>query len=152
MRFKRGGKPARRGWYWRWMSLEIHTVSSADEILPGNDTTKYVKLNIVTMIALALVLGGIFVVFLPSAGIVLFASALTSFLLHLFFMQVMYRAGRKICSAETEICKVTRKLLCRRCRIIEDTDDHVEMIAKAMLTAILCSVTVLVTMKVCGCL
>src|ERR1035437_641871 len=63
-----GGASVKGGFYWDTAELEVVTVDGKNGPLPGGPTQKYVKVPALLFIPLALVLGGLFVIFLPLIG------------------------------------------------------------------------------------
>lgn len=76
MKTLNGGIAARSGHYLHLGSWEIVPVSAGGGVLPGARRERYVRLPTVAVLALAPVLGGLFLMFLPVVGIVLTATAL----------------------------------------------------------------------------
>jgi hypothetical protein len=63
-----GGAIVKGGFYWNTAGREFVTVDGKEGPLPGDPTQRYVKVPTLLFIPLALVLGGLFVIFLPLIG------------------------------------------------------------------------------------
>ena len=63
-----GGATVKGGYYWNTAGREFVTVDGKNGTLPGDPTDKYVRVPTLLFIPLALVLGALFVVFLPFIG------------------------------------------------------------------------------------
>jgi hypothetical protein len=64
-----GGANVKGGFYWDTARREFVTVEGKNGMLPGGPTQKYVKVPGLLFVPLALVLGALFVVFLPLIGL-----------------------------------------------------------------------------------
>ena len=63
-----GGDTVEPGLYWNRQEWEIVTISRARGVLPGAPEVRYSRLPMVLMLALAPIMGGLFVMFLPLIG------------------------------------------------------------------------------------
>ena len=63
-----GAANVKGGFYWNTAGREFVTVDGKQGTLPGDPTQKYVKVPTLLFIPLGLVLGGLFVIFLPLIG------------------------------------------------------------------------------------
>ena len=63
-----GGTRVRAGFYWNVAGWTIETIGKEGDLLPGGAEHRYVKLPIVLVLALAPVMGGLYVMFLPCIG------------------------------------------------------------------------------------
>ena len=79
----RGGSRVKWGFYWNLAKWEIVTVPREGGVLPGAREHRYVRVPILLLLALAPVMGGLYVVFLPFIG----------------FAMVLSFAGRKTAGA-----------------------------------------------------
>lgn len=82
-----GGSRARTGFYWNVAGWTIETIDKERDVLPGGAEHRYVKLPVLLVLALAPVMGGLYVVFLPFIG----------------FAMVFALAGRKAMEALTSL-------------------------------------------------
>ena len=64
----RGEGQVKSGFYWNMKKWEIVTISGSGGVLPGTNAERYVKLPILLLMAVAPVLGLVYVVFLPFIG------------------------------------------------------------------------------------
>jgi len=64
----RGGNPAKDCFYWKKGEWEIVTVEKESGRLPGGAESEYIKAPILLLVLAALLLGGLFVIFLPFVG------------------------------------------------------------------------------------
>lgn len=63
-----GGRKARGGFYWNVRGWSIVTVPRGGGALPGDRDSHYLRLPVVVLLALAPVMGGLYVMFLPFIG------------------------------------------------------------------------------------
>jgi hypothetical protein len=63
-----GGETVKGGFYWRRAGWRMVTVEGETGSLPGDGAARYVRLPALLMVPLALVMGGLFVLFLPLIG------------------------------------------------------------------------------------
>jgi hypothetical protein len=67
-----GGQSVRAGFYWNPAEWEIVAVDGrSGGVLPGGSERRYFRVPVLLMLALAPVMGGLFVVFLPLIGFTL---------------------------------------------------------------------------------
>jgi hypothetical protein len=66
-----GGQSVAPGFYWNRGEWQVATVSGTNGYLPGNARDRYVRIPTAAMLALAPVMGGLLVVFLPFVGFAL---------------------------------------------------------------------------------
>lgn len=71
MRRYQTGDPVKAGFYFNLRDLEPTVVTKDGEPLPGDAGTRAVKVPLPVMLALAPVMGGLLVMFLPLVGFVL---------------------------------------------------------------------------------
>lgn len=69
MKLFRGGSRAAAGFYWRPLEWEIVSLRADGEPLPGATQERLYRLGPVATLLAAPLLGGLFVVFLPVAGV-----------------------------------------------------------------------------------
>jgi len=65
----RGGSRAAAGFYWRPLEWEILSLRADGETLPGATQERLYRLGPVATLLVAPLMGGLFVVFLPVAGV-----------------------------------------------------------------------------------
>lgn len=63
-----GGSRVGAGFYWNVAKWTIETIGKEGNVLPGGAEHRYVKLPVLLVLALAPVMGGLYVVFLPCIG------------------------------------------------------------------------------------
>jgi len=63
-----GGAQVKGGFYWHTAGHEFVTVDGKEGKLPGDPTQKYIKVPTLLFVPLALVMGALFVIFLPLIG------------------------------------------------------------------------------------
>lgn len=66
-----GGQNVKAGFYWNRKEWEIVTLSGEGGTLPGDPTHAFVKIPILLMLAVAPLMGALYVVFLPILGFAL---------------------------------------------------------------------------------
>ncbi len=66
-----GGAKVKAGFYWNRKEWEMVTISGEGGLLPGDPEQHYVKVPLIAMIALAPLMGGLYVLFLPFIGFAL---------------------------------------------------------------------------------
>jgi hypothetical protein len=71
-----GGTAVRGGFYWNLSRWTIVTIPKDGGLLPGHPEDRYLKLPVLVLLALAPLMGGLFVIFLPFIGFALVALAL----------------------------------------------------------------------------
>lgn len=59
------------GFYWNITQWKVEVVEGKEGSLPGGTMQKYIKIPALVFIPLALIMGAIFVVFLPFVGLVM---------------------------------------------------------------------------------
>lgn len=67
----RGGNRVTAGLYWSLAKWDIVTVPKNGEVLPGGPEHRYLGVSIALLLALAPVIGGLYVIFLPFIGFAL---------------------------------------------------------------------------------
>jgi hypothetical protein len=71
-----GGTAVRGGFYWNLSRWTILTIPGEGGLLPGNSAQTYLKLPVLLLLAIAPLMGGLFVMFLPFIGFAVVALAL----------------------------------------------------------------------------
>jgi hypothetical protein len=64
----KGGTRVKAGFYWRRSQWEIVPLSGAGGVLPGGPEETYHRIPVLVMLAVAPIMGALFVVFLPFIG------------------------------------------------------------------------------------
>ncbi len=88
----RGGSRVKWGFYWNLAKWEIVMIPKAGGVLPGSEGHRYLRMPILLLLALAPVMGGLYVVFLPFIGFAMalgFAGRKTAGALRKVFMELM---------------------------------------------------------------
>lgn len=67
----KGGAKVKAGFYWRRSQWEIVPLSGAGGVLPGGPEETYHRIPVLLMLAVAPIMGALFVVFLPFIGFAL---------------------------------------------------------------------------------
>jgi len=67
----KGGAKVKAGFYWRRSQWEIVPLSGAGGVLPGGPEETYHRIPVLVMLAVAPIMGALFVVFLPFIGFAL---------------------------------------------------------------------------------
>ena len=131
---KHGGQTASRGSYWDKDLWRIFVVQNDGEVLPGSSDRVYLRLSTIEMLVLALIISGMFVLFVPFAGIGVVT--ITAFIAIVSFLvqKVLCVIIRRICKAEAWVCDITRRYFCKECG--NDCDDHITMTVRALLFAL----------------
>jgi hypothetical protein len=83
-----GGSQVGAGFYWNVAAWTIETIGKEGDLLPGGAEHRYVKLPMLLVLALAPMMGGLYVIFLPCIG----------------FAMVLALAARKTLEALTRLC------------------------------------------------
>jgi hypothetical protein len=71
-----GGTAVRGGFYWNLSRWTIVTMPKDGGLLPGHSEHSYVRLPVLALLAVAPLMGGLYVMFLPFVGFALVAAAL----------------------------------------------------------------------------
>lgn len=71
MKALHGGQNVAPGFYWNRREWQVATVSGTNGYLPGHARDRYVRIPTAAMLALAPLMGGLLVVFLPFVGFAL---------------------------------------------------------------------------------
>jgi len=85
----KGGTRVKAGFYWRRSRWEIVPLSGAGGVLPGGPDEIYHRIPILVMLAVAPIMGALFVVFLPFIGFAL----MLQYLAHSSVRAVRHGAG-----------------------------------------------------------
>jgi hypothetical protein len=69
-----GGAKVRSGFYWNLSRWTIVTIPKEGGLLPGGPEHRYLKLPVLVLLAVAPVMGGLYVMFLPFIGFAMVAA------------------------------------------------------------------------------
>ena len=130
-----GGDVVKRGLYWDMRAWRLILISRNDQILVGDSDHVYYRVNALEAIILALIMSVVYVMFIPTLGLVtvLWFVAFTLFLF--FSRKVTCRVMRWICSTENWLCKFIHAFLCKQCGI--NCEDDAMMMARAFIYTVI---------------
>jgi uncharacterized membrane protein YbhN (UPF0104 family) len=112
-----GGDVVGRGLYWDKETWKLILIGRDGQILAGDTSHIYFRVNAIEAIILALIMSVVYVMFIPTLGLatVLGFVLFTAFLF--FSQKVTCRVMRWVCATENWLCKFIHAFLCKQCGI-----------------------------------
>ncbi len=132
---KRGGQKVPRGAYYDKSNLQIVIIDNNGDVLPGEPSKVYWRLNAIELLFMILLVSGLFVLFVPFVGMAMFLSAGFICAITFFAQKILCKIIRDICRMETWLCKWVRRYFCKTCG--NDCDDTIAMLVKAFIFGII---------------
>jgi len=130
-----GGDVVKRGLYWDKESWKLILISRNGQILAGEKSHIYFRVNVLEAIIMALIMSVVYVMFIPTLGL----ATVIGFALFTFFIffsqKVTCRIMRWICATENWLCKFIHAFLCKQCGI--NCEEDAMMMAKAFVLTVM---------------